>query len=86
VFDTEAAASERMERRAVAAAVVGEQPLDLDPVSSVESDGAVEKPTIVLAFSSCKFAIASTRSGAVRLATRRGAEERSRRPSSPSSR
>ena len=32
------------------------------------------------------FAIASNRSGAVRLATRRGAEERSRSPSSPSQR
>ena len=32
------------------------------------------------------LAIASTRSGAVRLATRRGAEERSRRPASPSKR
>src|SRR5664279_3723793 len=43
VFDAERAAGERVDGGAVAAAVVGEQLLDLDAVSLVEGNGASQE-------------------------------------------
>ena len=43
VFDAERSAGEGVDGGAVAAAVVGEHPLDLDAVALVEGDGAVEE-------------------------------------------
>jgi len=43
VTDAECSAGERVERGSVAAAVVGEQPLDGDAVPLVEGDGSTEE-------------------------------------------
>src|SRR5207244_3751305 len=121
VTDAESAAGDGVEGRAVAGAVVAEQPLDLDAMAVVEGDSAAQEaddrdcflvvehlsvgePAVtsparvdsaisgVSAISAAvkrnlrSLTIDSTRLAGVRFVTRRGAEERSKSPWSPSSR